>query len=81
MAGDREVLREIEPTRAHELLSQEDGPILVDIRERSEWETGWIADALKIPMSELGDQLAEHRERPSSSTARTGTARCGSPTP
>ena len=26
--------------RAHELLSQEDGPILVDIRERSEWETG-----------------------------------------
>ena len=25
---------------------------------------GWIADALKIPMSELGDQLAEHRERP-----------------
>jgi molybdopterin/thiamine biosynthesis adenylyltransferase/rhodanese-related sulfurtransferase len=64
MAGDREVLREIDPTRAHELLSRADGPVLVDIRERSEWETGWIADALRIPMSELGDQLEEHRERP-----------------
>ena len=64
MAGDREVLREIEPTQAHELLTHEDGPLLVDIRERSEWETGWIADALRIPMSELGGQLEEHRERP-----------------
>jgi molybdopterin/thiamine biosynthesis adenylyltransferase/rhodanese-related sulfurtransferase len=64
MAGDREVLREIEPAQAHELLSHEDGAILVDIRERSEWETGWIADSLRIPMSELGDQLEEHRERP-----------------
>ena len=64
MASDREVLREIEPTQAHELLSHEDAPILVDIRERSEWETGWIADSLRIPMSELGSQLEEHREHP-----------------
>jgi adenylyltransferase/sulfurtransferase len=64
MAGDREVLREIEPAQAQDLLSHEDGAILVDIRERSEWETGWIADSLRIPMSELGDQLEEHRERP-----------------
>jgi sulfur-carrier protein adenylyltransferase/sulfurtransferase len=63
MTGDRELLREIDPARAHELLSREDGPVLVDIRERSEWETGWIDGALRIPMSELSDQLEEHRDR------------------
>jgi sulfur-carrier protein adenylyltransferase/sulfurtransferase len=63
MASDREVLREIDPARAKELLGQESAPILVDIRERSEWETGWIEGALRIPMSELGDQLKEYRER------------------
>jgi sulfur-carrier protein adenylyltransferase/sulfurtransferase len=63
MAGDRELLREIDPARAHELLSREDGPVLVDIREPREWETGWIDGALRVPMSELSDQLEEHRNR------------------
>src|SRR5262245_6282823 len=62
MAGDRELLREIDVARAHELLSREDGPVLVDIRERSEWETGWIEGALRVPMSELSNQLEEHRD-------------------
>ena len=47
MAGDRELLREIDPVRARELLSQDDGAVLVDIREPSEWETGWIDGALR----------------------------------
>jgi sulfur-carrier protein adenylyltransferase/sulfurtransferase len=64
MAGDREVLREIDAARAHELLSREDGPVLVDIREPSEWETGWIEGALRVPMSELSDQLEEYRDQP-----------------
>ena len=64
MAGDRELLREIDVARAHELLSREDGPVLVDIREPSEWETGWIEGALRIPMSELSRQLEEHRDQP-----------------
>jgi molybdopterin/thiamine biosynthesis adenylyltransferase/rhodanese-related sulfurtransferase len=63
MEGDREVLREIDVARAHELLSREDGPVLVDIRERSEWETGWIAGSLRLPMSELGDHLDELPDR------------------
>jgi sulfur-carrier protein adenylyltransferase/sulfurtransferase len=63
MAGDREVLRQIDAARAHELLSREDGPVLVDIREPSEWETGWIPGGLRVPMSELSDQLEEHRDR------------------
>jgi molybdopterin/thiamine biosynthesis adenylyltransferase/rhodanese-related sulfurtransferase len=63
MAGNRELLLEIDATRAHELLEGADPPILVDIRERNEWETGWIGGALRIPMSELGDQLDPYRER------------------
>jgi sulfur-carrier protein adenylyltransferase/sulfurtransferase len=63
MAGDRELLREIDPVRALERVSQDDGAVLVDIRERSEWETGWIDGAIRIPMSELGDQLEEYRDR------------------
>jgi len=63
MAGNRELLLEIDAPRAHELLEGADPPILVDIRERNEWETGWIGGALRIPMSELGDQLEPHRER------------------
>jgi molybdopterin/thiamine biosynthesis adenylyltransferase/rhodanese-related sulfurtransferase len=64
MAGDRELLREIDVARAHELLADDDVAVLVDIREPSEWETGWIEGALKVPMSELSDQLEEYRDRP-----------------
>jgi molybdopterin/thiamine biosynthesis adenylyltransferase/rhodanese-related sulfurtransferase len=63
MAGNRELLLEIDAPQAHELLEGADPPILVDIRERNEWETGWIGGALRIPMSELGDQLDPYRER------------------
>jgi molybdopterin/thiamine biosynthesis adenylyltransferase/rhodanese-related sulfurtransferase len=64
MAGDREVLREIDAAQAHELLADEKDAVLVDIREPSEWETGWIVGALKVPMSELSDQLEKHRDDP-----------------
>ena len=64
MAGDRELPREIDAASAQKLLAGDDGAVLVDIREPSEWETGWIEGALKVPMSGLSDQLEEHRERP-----------------
>jgi sulfur-carrier protein adenylyltransferase/sulfurtransferase len=64
MARDSEVLREIEIAQAREQLEADDAPVLVDIRERSEWETGWIAGAVQVPMSELSDQLEPYRERP-----------------
>ena len=60
MAGDREVLREIDPARAHELLGQDDGPLLVDIRERSEWETGWIdEDNARVALAVDGDAFLD----------------------
>ena len=64
MAGDRELVREIDAARARKLLAEEEGAVLVDVREPSEWETGWIEGALKVPMSQLSDQLEEHRDRP-----------------
>jgi molybdopterin/thiamine biosynthesis adenylyltransferase/rhodanese-related sulfurtransferase len=63
MASNRDLLLEIDAPRAHELLEGADPPTLVDIRERNEWETGWIGGALRIPMSELSDQLEPHREQ------------------
>jgi molybdopterin/thiamine biosynthesis adenylyltransferase/rhodanese-related sulfurtransferase len=63
MARDRELLQEIDVARARELLEGADPPVLIDIRERNEWVTGWIDGALRIPMSELGEQLEPYREQ------------------
>ena len=63
MAADRELLLEIDAARAHGLLEGAEPPALIDIREPHEWATGWIAGAVRIPMSELGEQLEPYRER------------------
>jgi molybdopterin/thiamine biosynthesis adenylyltransferase/rhodanese-related sulfurtransferase len=64
VARDREVLQEIGVEDARERLESGEPPVLVDIREPNEWATGWISGSLRIPMSELSDQLDEYRERP-----------------
>jgi molybdopterin/thiamine biosynthesis adenylyltransferase/rhodanese-related sulfurtransferase len=63
MASDREVVLQIDPARAHELLAGDDGPVLVDIREPWELERGRIAAAVHIPMADLEDKLEPYRER------------------
>ena len=62
MASDREVLLEISAARAHELLAAADPPLLIDIREPSEWETGRIPGAVHIPMGELAEKIEPYRE-------------------
>jgi molybdopterin/thiamine biosynthesis adenylyltransferase/rhodanese-related sulfurtransferase len=57
MAGDRELVLEVEAVRAQELLAGEDPPALVDIREEWELEAGWIAGSEHIPMNEVGARL------------------------
>ena len=64
MAPDRELLQEIGVSDARERLAGSEPPLLVDIREPNEWETGWIPDSLRVPMSGLGEQLEPYRERP-----------------
>ncbi|MEK6275590.1 MAG: molybdopterin-synthase adenylyltransferase MoeB [Actinomycetota bacterium] len=63
MASDREVVLQIDTTRAHELLAADEGPVLVDIRELWELEAGRIADSVHIPMGELEEKLEPYRER------------------
>jgi molybdopterin/thiamine biosynthesis adenylyltransferase/rhodanese-related sulfurtransferase len=64
MAGDRKLVLEIGPARAHERLGDDDPPVLIDIREEWELEAGRIDGSEHIPMAELGAKLGPYRGRP-----------------
>jgi molybdopterin/thiamine biosynthesis adenylyltransferase/rhodanese-related sulfurtransferase len=63
MAGDRELVLEVDASRAQELLQADDPPALVDIREEWELEAGRIEGSEHIPMGEVGAQLDRLRDR------------------
>jgi sulfur-carrier protein adenylyltransferase/sulfurtransferase len=63
MAGDRELVLEVDAEQARELLGSDDPPALVDIRETWELESGTIAGSEHIPMSEVGTRLDPERDR------------------
>jgi molybdopterin/thiamine biosynthesis adenylyltransferase/rhodanese-related sulfurtransferase len=63
MPSDREVVLQVGPERAHELLASDDRPVLVDIRELWELESGRLADSVHIPMGELDEKLEPYREQ------------------
>jgi molybdopterin/thiamine biosynthesis adenylyltransferase/rhodanese-related sulfurtransferase len=63
MAGDRKLVLEIGPARAHERLGANDPPVLIDIREEWELEAGRIGGSEHIPMAELGEKLGPYRGR------------------
>ncbi|HEY7147802.1 MAG TPA: molybdopterin-synthase adenylyltransferase MoeB, partial [Gaiellaceae bacterium] len=63
MPGDSELALEIEPAEAQEQLQGGEPPVLVDIREDHELETGWIAGSEHVPMSDLGTRLERYRGR------------------
>ncbi len=51
------------PTRAAEVVSR--GGQLIDVRERSEFVSGTLPDAINIPLGELPQRLGElNRDRP-----------------
>ncbi len=54
----------IEPRDAAERLAGPDRPLLVDVRERDEFEEARIADAVLVPMSELQARASALPERP-----------------
>jgi rhodanese-related sulfurtransferase len=37
----------------------EEGAVLVDVRETDEWIAGHVADAIHLPLADVGDHLAE----------------------
>src|SRR4249919_781411 len=63
MAGDRELVLEVDAERARELLGSDHPPTLVDIREEWELESGTIAGSEHIPMGDVGARLDPERDR------------------
>jgi molybdopterin/thiamine biosynthesis adenylyltransferase/rhodanese-related sulfurtransferase len=63
MAGDRELVLEVDAEQARELLGSDDPPALVDIREEWELESGTIAGSKHIPMAEVGARLNPEHDR------------------
>src|SRR3989440_2418017 len=74
MTGYRELLQqirgeidEIDAGRASALLDSDEPPVLVDVRERDEWEEGHIPGAVHLPRGYLEsriEQTAPDRRRP-----------------
>src|SRR6476469_8534790 len=60
-------IEEVDARRAQELLEGEDAPLLVDVREREEWEQGRIPGAVHVPRGHLESRIegvAPERSRP-----------------
>jgi sulfur-carrier protein adenylyltransferase/sulfurtransferase len=58
---------EVEAARAGELLSRDDGPLVIDVRERDEWDEGHLPGATHIPRGLLEsriEQVAADRTQP-----------------
>jgi len=48
---------EVRPTEAAELLESADAPLVVDVRERDEWDEGHLPDAVHIPRGSLESRI------------------------
>src|ERR1044072_2020965 len=60
-------VEEVDARRAHELLDGDEAPLLVDVREREEWEQGRIPGAVLVPRGNLESRIedvAPGRSRP-----------------
>src|SRR5690242_8926811 len=60
-------VEEVDPRRAQELLDDDDAPLLVDVRERDEWEQGRIPGSVLVPRGNLESRIenvAPDRSRP-----------------
>lgn len=65
MSNETELPIEVDVTEVQSLRDQGDSFLLLDVRERDEYDTAKIEGSLLIPMSELRDRLDEletHRE-------------------
>ena len=50
-------VEEVDARRAHELLDGGDAPLLVDVRERDEWEQGRIPGSVLVPRGNLESRI------------------------
>src|SRR5690349_25040408 len=67
LAATRREIREVTAAEAEQLLGAETRPVLVDVRERDEYEQGYIPGAVHIPRGNLEsriDNAVGDRSRP-----------------
>jgi molybdopterin/thiamine biosynthesis adenylyltransferase/rhodanese-related sulfurtransferase len=57
LAAVKREIREISPKQAAERLAAEPRPVLLDVRERDEWEQGHIPGAIHIPRGNLESRI------------------------
>ena len=50
-------VEEVDATRARELLDADDAPLLVDVRERDEWDEGHLPRAVHVPRGNLESRI------------------------
>ncbi len=63
----RDEIDEVDADRAGEVLSRDDGPLVIDVRERDEWDEGHLPGAIHIPRGSLEsriEQVAADRTQP-----------------
>ena len=57
LAATRREIREVTAAEAEQLLGAETRPVLVDVRERDEYEQGYIPGAVHIPRGNLESRI------------------------
>ena len=55
--GPRPVVPEVTPEQAK--MRQDQGAVIVDVREPNEWQEGHVSGAIHIPLGELPQRLGE----------------------
>ena len=53
----KESIEEIDAARAHDLLDADEPPLLLDVRERDEWDEGHLPGAVHIPRGSLESRV------------------------
>src|SRR3954466_13997986 len=57
LAATRREIREVTAAEAEQLLGAETRPVLVDVRERDEYEQGYIPGAVSLPRGNLESRI------------------------
>jgi sulfur-carrier protein adenylyltransferase/sulfurtransferase len=58
---------EVDSTRVNALLAGDDPPVLIDVRDRDEWDEGHIPGAIHVPRGNLESRIegaAPDKDRP-----------------
>jgi rhodanese-related sulfurtransferase len=67
-------IKQVSPQQAVMLFNHEDALVL-DVREKSEWADGHIANAKHVPLAQIKDRLSDlekHKDKPIIAVCRSG---------